>query len=177
MQDADLGRKLIASALQERSVADSRSCTFGEAVAAGQGKHVRSGLHAGDICCCFAEYYTALADLLSRQSALGQVCNRFCACATLDTTNIRPQGGFALHGSLTAFCSPMTVSALHLQSASRHCKCSGIDVSTPLRCRLQMRRHHILAVIWRRTLLPRLPWAQKSSWAGQGSMDRARRPC
>ena len=83
LQDADLGRKLIASALQERSVADSRSRSFGEAVAAGQGKHLKAGSHADGICCSFAEYYTALADLLSRQPALRQVCDCFCFCAAV----------------------------------------------------------------------------------------------
>ena len=157
LQDADLGRKLIASALQERSVADLRSCSFGEAVAASQGKDMKGGLHADDICCSFAEYYTALADLLSRQPALGQVCDCLCCCAAWNVTEPRSQEPLALHGSLSAFCSPMTIAVLHLHSLAGHCKSSGVGVSMLLKCRLQMRHYHTLAVMWKRNHLLQLP--------------------
>ena len=177
LQEADLGRKLIASTLQERSVADLRSRCFGEAVAAGQGNHIKAGLHADDICCSFAEYYTALADLLSRQPALRQVCDCFCCCAAFHLSDSGQQGENALHGSMSAFCSPRTIAVLTLHSSARQCKSSGVNVSRLLERRLHMRRHHILAVMSRRTPLPQLPWAQKSSWAVHGIMERAMGPC
>ena len=46
-----------------------------------------------------------------------------------------------------------------------------------LKRRFWIRRHYTLAVTWIKSHLPQLPWAQKSSWAGQGIMDRAMGPC
>ena len=71
VQEASLGRRLISWALQDGSVASFKVRVFSEAAAAAQAG--LRGASAGDVCCSFAHYYTALADLLSRQPDLGQV--------------------------------------------------------------------------------------------------------
>ena len=71
VQDASLGRRLISWALQDPCVAPFKSRVFTEAAAAAQaGPRGKSSV---DICCSFANYYTALAELLSRQPGWGQV--------------------------------------------------------------------------------------------------------
>ena len=79
MQDASLGRRLISWALQDPCVASFKSRVFSEAAPAAQAG--LRGDSAADICCSFAHYYTALADLLSRQAGLGQVTALFPLCA------------------------------------------------------------------------------------------------
>lgn len=71
MQDASLGRKMIARALHERSVASFKQRLCGEAAAAAQAELAE----ASDVSlfCSFAGYYTELAGLLSRQPSSGQV--------------------------------------------------------------------------------------------------------
>jgi hypothetical protein len=71
VQDASLGRVMIARALQEPSVASFKQRLFGEATAAAQAELAE----APDVSlfCSFARYYTELAGLLSRQPSIGEV--------------------------------------------------------------------------------------------------------